>query len=259
MTAPPTKPDIPVRSPVTKESVRPGGPEVPGVRFQSTMPEIPGVVRGDAAGLSQKLPSKYLTAIVVGSLLAVGVIAFLVLRGSGSASSQSATSAAATPSSQEQVPSAAPADLPPAPSTSAARNEIGTLEEFAHPWTAKKFSYSYLVAHDRSPAIAIRLPIGDGRSATSYWAILLKAPYGKCDLEFVPDPKEVERRFGYAATHPMVVDPCSGTVYDPLRTGTLPNGAWARGEIVQGAGFRPPLLVELRVENGHLVATRAEE
>lgn len=259
MTAPPTKPDIPGRSTVTKESVRPGGPEVPGVRFQSTMPEIPGVARGDAPGQSQRLPSKYLTPIVVGGLLAVGVIAFLLLRGFSSGAPQSAASSVTTPSAQEQVPSAAPADLPPAPSTSAARNEIGTLEEFAHPWAAKKFSYSFLVAHDRSPAIAIRLPNGDGRSAASYWAILLKAPYGKCDLEFVPDPKEVERRFGFAATHPMVVDPCSGTIYDPLRTGTLPNGAWARGEIVQGSGFRPPLLVELSVVNGHLVAIRAEE
>jgi len=259
MTATPTSPEIPGRGTVTRESVRPGGPEVPVERFQTSMPEIPGVAKGAGAGQTQSLPSKYLTAIVVGGLLAVGFIAFIVLRGFSGGSSQSKAATVAPPAAEEQVPTAAPADLPPATSTSALRNEIGTLEEFAHPWAAKKFTYSYLAAHDRMAAIAIRMPVGDGRSAASYWAILLKAPYGKCDLEFLPDSKEVERRFGFAATHPMVVDPCSGTVYDPLQTGTLPNGAWARGEIVQGSGFRPPLLVELRVENGRLYATRAEE
>jgi hypothetical protein len=132
------------------------------------------------------------------------------------------------------------------------------LGELAHPWSAKKFSYSRPVTHEEVPAIAIRLPGGNGKTSASYWAILLKAPFGQCELEYISDVNEVASRFGYAAKHPMIVDACSGTLYDPLRTGTLPNGSWARGDIVQGAGFRPPMQIEVRVDGDRLVAGRSE-
>ncbi len=258
MTAIPNKTGTPTANPAEK-AVRPATPPGQDARFQTEMPHIPGVARTNRAGQKQTLPPKYLTIIVIASLLTIGLIAFLVFRGSPSGHSQSAASTGNDQGAPGLSPSAAPAKLPSPPSSAIGQNEIGTIEEFAHPWTAKKFTYAHLLSRDVSPAIAIRLPVGDGRSAASYWAILLKAPFGKCDLEFVSDPNEVQRRFGFAATHPMVADPCTGTVYDPLRTGTLPNGNWARGEIVQGAGFRPPMLVELQVENGRLIATRAEE
>jgi hypothetical protein len=127
------------------------------------------------------------------------------------------------------------------------------------PWASKKFQYSHPLTRDSVAAIAIRLPVGTGRSSTSYWGILLKAPYGQCELQFATDLNQISEKYGYRATHPMVVDPCSNTVYDPLRTGTLPNGSWARGEIVQGAGFRPPMQIEIRIEGDRLVAGRSED
>jgi hypothetical protein len=41
--------------------------------------------------------------------------------------------------------------------------------------------------------------------------------------------------------------------------GTLPNGSWARGEIVQGSGFRPPMQIEVRLEGNKLIAGRSED
>jgi hypothetical protein len=153
-----------------------------------------------------------------------------------------------------------PVDLPPTRSAHArSNNEIGTVEDLVQPWSARKFSYSRPVTHEEVPAIAIRLPGGNGQSSASYWAILLKAPYGQCDLEYVSDVKEIASRFGFVAKHPMIADACSGTLYDPLRTGTLPNGSWARGEIVQGAGFRPPMQIEIRIEGDRIIAGRSED
>jgi hypothetical protein len=163
---------------------------------------------------------------------------------------------------QELVPSPAPAELPPLPAPAAAApravNEIGSVSELAQPWAAKKFQYSHALSRDNVAAIAIRLPVGNGRGANSYWGILLKAPYGQCDLEFVTDLDQLSTKYGYRASHPMVVDPCTSTIYDPLKTGTLPNGSWARGDIVKGAGFRPPTQIEIRIEGDKLVAGRSE-
>ncbi len=124
---------------------------------------------------------------------------------------------------------------------------------------AKKFNYTRALNGEQVPAIAIRLPGGNGRTAASYWVILLKAPFGNCALEYISDTKEIASRFGFNATHPMIADACSNTLYDPTRMGTLPNGSWARGEIVQGAGFRPPFQVEIRLDDNKLIAGRSED
>jgi hypothetical protein len=74
----------------------------------------------------------------------------------------------------------------------------------------------------------------------------------------VTDLGKLASQFGYHARHPMVADPCSGTLYDPLRLGTTPDGAWARGEAVQGSSIRPPVAVQVRVEANRLVALQVE-
>ncbi len=55
-------------------------------------------------------------------------------------------------------------------------------------------------------------------------------------------------RFGFHAAHPMVASPCDASVYDPLQMATIDSGAWVRGAIVQGAGLRPPVVIEIKVE-----------
>jgi hypothetical protein len=230
------------------------GSEAQGSRFRTQMPQIPGVSQSAAAN-RRKQQKLTLIIVAVGAVLLVGCFAVWRMLGGSHGSSAAAT--------QESVPSPSSAELPPppspAPATQHVTNEIGSLAELSEPWTSKGFQYSHGLTRENVQAIAIRLPVGNGRSATSYWGILLKAPYGQCDLEFVTDVKQISAKYGYRATHPMVVDPCSSTIYDPLKMGTLPNGSWARGEIVQGAGFRPPMQIEIRVEGDKLIAGRSED
>jgi hypothetical protein len=56
----------------------------------------------------------------------------------------------------------------------------------------------------------------------------------------------------------MVGDPCSRAVFDPLQMADLPGGAWARGAIVRGYAFRPPLAIEIRINSDQLVAAAME-
>jgi len=220
-------------------------------RFRTQMPQIPGVAKNTAANARKQ--KRIGVAVAAGIVLLVGGIA--VWRIAGASHGPNAAE------NQEVVPSPAPAEVPPSPSPAVqhAANEIGSLDELSKPWDSRKFQYSRGLTHEIVQAIAIRLPIGNGRTATSYWGILLKAPYGQCDLEFVTDVNELSAKYGYHATHPMVVDPCTSTVYDPLKTGTLPNGSWARGDIVQGSGFRPPMQIEIRIEGDKLIAGRSED
>ncbi len=102
-----------------------------------------------------------------------------------------------------------------------------------------------------------RLP-GAATGGAAFWAFSLQAPFGRCELEFVTDLHTLAGQYGYRANHPMVVDPCNATVYDPLRMGTLPSGAWARGEVVQGVGVRPPMGIDVHVQGDRLLASKME-
>ncbi len=225
-------------------------PEVQPSRFRAEMPAIPGVGKGSASQL--KWPSW-------GNIALIAVVVVLVVSG-GVWWALHGKHTQPAPVAQDLATSPIPVDLPPEHTTPVHHSdEIGTVSELARPWSAKKFSYSNPDTQEEVPAIAIRLPGGNGHTSASYWVILLKAPYGQCELEYVTDVKQIASKFGYNATHPMVADACSATLYDPLQTGTLPNGSWARGEIVHGTGFRPPLQVEMRVEGDRLIYGRAED
>ncbi len=57
----------------------------------------------------------------------------------------------------------------------------------------------------------------------------------------------------------MVVDPCTHAVYDLMRYGGgAPDGGLVRGDIVQGAGVRPPLAIEVRTDGKDIIAVRSE-
>jgi hypothetical protein len=56
----------------------------------------------------------------------------------------------------------------------------------------------------------------------------------------------------------MVVSPCDGTVYDPLKVGPLGGDTWARGEIVQGSSLRPPISIDVKVRGRSIVADSIE-
>jgi hypothetical protein len=225
----------------------------PKPRFSADMPNIPGVT-GAVAHEEQALIGTNWgrAAVAVGALLVLGSIgAWMMTR------TTHREAEAVIPVLQ---PSPAVDELPARPVTRAPiTSEIGTVDQLAAPWSAKKFTYTRPLNGQQFPAIAIRLPGTNGHTASSYWVILLKSPFGNCPLEYISDTKEISSRFGFSVTHPMIADACSNTLYDPTRMGTLPNGSWARGEIVQGAGYRPPLQIEIRLDGDKLISVRSEE
>lgn len=139
-------------------------------------------------------------------------------------------------------------ELPVAP------GPIAALQDLAKPWSVVKFQMQ-LPTGERKRAQVIRLPGGTG--AAAFWGFLSVPPYGRCELELAEDVAKIARDFGYRARHPMVVDSCTQTIYDPLSYGRA-SGALARGQVVSGPGLRPPLAVEIVIEKGSVVATRSE-
>jgi hypothetical protein len=128
--------------------------------------------------------------------------------------------------------------------------EIATIQEFEKPWSAKKFTFRKPFTREKVQAIVVRLPNGPPERETSYWAFALEAPFEHRELEYLSDLGKLASQYGFRASHPMVGNPCSSTVYDPLRLGTIRNGAWARGEAVQGMALRPPLAIDIRMGPG---------
>lgn len=230
-------------------------PEKPD-RFKTAMPRIPGVsdqpaVPEKTAEASRRSLLRMVVPLAVGAVV-VAAMAWWVLRPSRPAASAPAL----------------PGETPAAAGAGAARTaavvplagpvEVATLEELSKPWSSKHFLFHQRLTNEVVPALVVRLPGGPANRSSSYWAFSLLAPFGRCELEYVTDTSKLAQQYGYQARHPMVANPCSSTVYDPLRQGTLPGGAWARGEAVQGSSLRPPIAVEVRVEGNHLIALQVE-
>lgn len=227
-------------------------------RFKPAMPQIPGV--GEHGCKSTPVPAAAphrRRTILAGVLLAGSTTAIVggwwLLHRAPPAGMPSAASA---PLAEEAPPPARPAKEAAAPPTPVERAdgslEIASLEEFAKPWSSKKFTFRNRLTGANVPALAMHLPGG------AFWAFALQAPFGRCDLELESSLPRLATEFGYRASHPMVVDRCNGTLYDPLNLGSLASGAWARGEVVQGPGIRPPIAIEVHPESGKLIATRME-
>ncbi len=233
-------------------------PEKPD-RFKAEMPHIPGV--GDSPSEpgveSLRRNPKLRIAVPVAAALVLGVgIAWWILRPLRP-TPELQTATAQTPA---LAPSAAPSNPVPALVVSSPKGppEVATLQELTKPWSSKRFLFRRPFSNETLPALVVRLPGGAASPGAAFWAFSLRAPFGRCELELVTDLEKLSSHYGYHGKHPMVGDPCSGIVYDPLRMGTLGGTVWARGEVVQGAGIRPPIGVEVRVEGSRLVAVRME-
>ena len=119
------------------------------------------------------------------------------------------------------------------------------------------FSETELVSN--VSALLVRLPGGSPALASSYWALAMKEAYGSCGLEYVEDLEKLKNDYGFAqAKHPMIGNPCSRTLYDPLKTANLPGNVWIRGAIVQGGDIRPPLGIEIKIQGKQILAVRTE-
>jgi hypothetical protein len=133
---------------------------------------------------------------------------------------------------------------------------IGTLDELTQPWAYKRFGFVDPKTHESVPAMVIHIPSSGGHEL--FWAFSLNTPFSQCELQYVTDVAALSQRYAYPVAHPMLVSACDGTLYDPLKMSTLPDGSWVRGEIVRGGGIRPPIAIQVHVRGRVLVADRIE-
>lgn len=225
----------------------------PSERFKAEMPQVPGV-SGPGTRAAGTNPAAKLVIGLLAGLLVVFVGARWGLRPRHVAPKM------AGEQPELEIPSPAPDPSTLVPHATDANPGIADVAEMAKPWTSKDFYIKNGLTGENVPAMLIRLPIGSASQATGYWAFSLNAPYGNCKLEYISDLARLKNDYGFsAAKHPMVGNPCSRTLFDPLKTTNLPgSGVWVRGAIVQGSDLRPPLGVEIDVKDKKILAVRAE-
>ena len=137
-------------------------------------------------------------------------------------------------------------------------NGVAAIQELAEPWSSKTFVFHSPGTKESISSIVIRLPEGQPDQPGSYWAFSMQPLFGRCQLEYITDLQKLSSDYQFDARHPMVGDPCSRAVFDPLQMADVPKGAWARGAIVKGSAFRPPLAIEIQIQSDQLVAARME-
>jgi hypothetical protein len=215
------------------------------------MPQIPGLAP------PPKRPRRNpLLALILG----FAVVGFLILLSSRwLIHSRNVEPVRVEPPAQIEVP-----PPPPDPSTSLPHADernpvIANISDLSAPWSSADFFVKNRLTGENIPAIIVRLPGGSAASPSGYWAFSRKAPYGSCQLEYVNSLDKLRTEYDYkAARHPLAGNPCSRTLYDPLKTTSLPGNIWMRGGIVQGSDIRPPFGVEIRIQGRQILAIRSE-
>jgi hypothetical protein len=236
--------------------------------FKPAEPVLPGVPAKKPAGAAAAAAPARASAIDpvwlaggAGIALVVFLLAWWVMRPSQPEPAPAASAAPPVTEPAPSLPAAQPAaepDKPPPPPPvilNSLPGEVATVEELKQPWDSKKFLLNLVTG--RTQALLIRLPGGSPRNASAYWGLLMQAPYGRCELEYITDLQKLTDDYGFRASHPMVGDPCSRSVFDPTRYGSI-GGVMARGEVVQGTAIRPPLGVQIAVQGNKLMALRTE-
>jgi serine/threonine protein kinase len=140
---------------------------------------------------------------------------------------------------------------------SQANPQVATLSELAQPWSSKRFFFRSLTVSKYVPAVIIHLP-GPASQSKSYWAFSLEAPFSQCQFEYIDDVAKLSSDYGFQAAHPMVVNPCSRAIFDPLQLKELPGNILVRGAIVHGYDPRPPFAIEVKVVANQIHALAME-
>ena len=241
-----------VKTPAKPTEVSPEKPaENKFDRFHPEMPTIPGVGPGSrqaARGLSGIDTQKLLQiGAAVAAVLFIGVVIFWWTRGKASGK--------ADPNADSEVAEQAIPTPPPTNTIAPAHDGpsvAASVDELSKPWAAKKFIFVNPLTLEHINSMVIRLPGG------GLWAFSLQGPFGRCELEFVTDLGVLASQYKYNASHPMVVNPCDSTVYDPMKVGAVGGNTWVRGEIVRGSSLRPPISIEVKVVGRSIVADSIE-
>ena len=217
--------------------------------YKTDMPQIPGVSR--KARSQPGFKPVRLVGFIAG-------LAFCLLLVRWVMRPKTPEAAPAAPIPQIEVP--APAADPNAalPHATEAQPGVASVQEMARPWASKEFFYRNRLSGETVPAVLVRLPTGSPNQAGSYWAFSVNAAFGNCRLEYVTDIEKLRSDYAFSATHPMVGNPCSRTVFDPLKMMNIPGGVWVRGAIVQGSDLRPPLGIEVEIHDRQILAARME-
>jgi serine/threonine protein kinase len=245
-------------SPAPRAKPIPRSTDTPADTFPAdTAPPGRGVYAGPPAK-SNFAAFKRLAAIAAATVLALMLGSFAVR----SISSMLRPDSDAAPPRQDSVPSTPPqsADVDPADKSvyaSQVHPEVATIAELARPWSAKRFFFRSLTQSRYVPALIVRLP-GPAGQSNSYWAFSLEAPFDRCQFEYIADVAKLSSDYGFEAAHPMVVNPCSHTVFDPLQLKELPGNILVRGAIVRGSDPRPPYGIELKVTANQIHALAME-
>jgi hypothetical protein len=242
----------------TQDTQTPAQPEAsaePKVeRFKPEMPQIPGVIAGGSSRKGQSLNP----AIPLG--IGIAVVLFVALLGARLVSHPKPTEAViAAPPPQIEVPAPAVDPNSLLPHATETAPEVATVGEMSKPWTSKSFFFVNHLTGENVPAMLIRLPQGSPNSPEGYWAYEVNAPFGNCRLEYVNDLTHLTNDYDFRnARHPMVGNPCSRSVFDPTKMSETPGNFWVRGALVQGSDVRPPLGIELKIQNKNILALRME-
>jgi hypothetical protein len=199
-------------------------------------------------------PSKNILAdprvVIAIAVFAVFLLGFGLFWHSHSASAKEARPVEAVAAEPPATaPVAAPVAVKPFP---IGPGPVATAGELAKPWSSKRFVFRAPQTADDVPALVVHLP------GNVYWGISLRQPFGTCEMRYVTDLSQIANEYHYAATHPMVVDPCNHAVYDLDKYGPGPNGV-VRGAIVYGAGVRPPIAIEMKARGNQIVAIQIEQ
>jgi hypothetical protein len=224
-------------------------------RFKAEMPQIPGV-GGDGGRRSGTGGGPWLVVVGLAAVLVAVFVGGKVLSKSRRAESLGGT--VGQSAAQIDVPATSAVPDLPVPVATESDPVVAQVGELAKPWDSRQFSFRDRATGANVPALLIRLPGGGAGHPAGYWALVMKAAYGSCQLEYVQDIVRLREEYGFLrASHPMIGNPCSRTVYDPLKYGTI-GDALARGAVVQGTDLRPPLGIEVKVRGKEILATRME-
>jgi hypothetical protein len=218
--------------------------------LKAEMPQIPGVTGPRKSAPNPMYP------------LILGIVAFAIILLFGVrwlSRSKPIEPARAEQAPQLEIPSPPPDPATLLPHATESDPAIANVADIAKPWSSADFFVRNRLTGENIPATIIRLPSGSPNLPGGYWAFSRKAPFGSCQLEYIPDLKRLRDDYGFAhANHPLVANPCSRTLYDPLKTSNLPGDIWMRGGIVQGSDIRPPFGVEIKIQGKQILAIRSE-
>ena len=246
-------------TPAASSSARPATPLKPAVDSDSlaVTQRQPGNVYAEPAAKMDIAQVKRIGTIAAAVLLALMLGSFAIK--TFKRTRQPDLDALPAQGSEASTPpqNALPEPVERPPYVTESNPEVATVGELAKPWSSKKFFYRSLTLSKDVPAMIVRLP-GPASERKSYWAFSLEAPFAQCQFEYVEDKGKLSSDYGFEASHPMVVSPCSRAVFDPLQLKVLPGNIFVRGAIVRGYDLRPPFGVDLQIRGNQIRAVAME-